>query len=101
MQRKRFWSETYREFLQFRMTTSAIKKVNRMAGGIDEYLMKTPAETLLYPKAIAIQEHLNQLHERRKQTEAEGQAGVPLDYIAPVPPMCGGVTGPRSNSARR
>ena len=58
MHTKRFWSETYREFLQFRMTTSAIKKVKACAGGIDQYLLTTSNDVLLYPKAIALKEHI-------------------------------------------
>ena len=68
MQNKRFWSETYQRFLEFRVTTSVIKKVKSLAGGIDDYLMSTPNELLLYKKAVSIKRHMQYVH-RRKSTK--------------------------------
>lgn len=89
MHHKRFWSETYREFLQFRMTASAIKKVKAFAGGIDEYLMRTPNDVLLYPKAIKLKDHLNQIHHRRATRPDGPLPGEPRDYVAILPPHTG------------
>ena len=93
MHHKRFWSETYREFLQFRMTASAIKKVKALAGGIDEYLIRTPKDVLLYPKAIALKDHLIQIQRRRLASPDGPRPGEPSDYIAILPPHIG--LGPR------
>ena len=49
---KRFWSETYQRFLSFRVHTDVIKKVKKLAHGIDEYLMRTPNDPLLYRNAL-------------------------------------------------
>lgn len=38
VQNKRFWSETYNRFLQFRMVTAVIKKVQGLLGlGLEAY----------------------------------------------------------------
>ena len=61
---KRFWSETYQRFLSFRVHTDVIKKVKKLTGGIDHYLMITPNDILLYQKAIKIKTNIIQLHRR-------------------------------------
>ena len=70
MQNKRFWSETYQRFLQFRMTTSVIKEVKRLKNGIDGYLRKTPNDVLLYPKAIKIKRNMIYHDKQKLRTEA-------------------------------
>ena len=70
MQNKRFFSEMLQKFLQFRMTTSVIKEVKRMAGGIDQYLLTTRNELLLYPKAIKLKRNLRRLARLRARDEA-------------------------------
>ena len=72
MQKKRFWSDTYQRFLQFKVTTSVIKEVGRLAGGIDEYLRKTPNSQLLFPKAIKIKR--NQAWEVRRRDRVSALA---------------------------
>jgi len=61
---KRFWSQTYQRMLSFRVATSVIKKVRKLSGGIDQYLLTTPNDLLLYKKAIAIKKNIIALHER-------------------------------------
>lgn len=61
---KRFWSQTYQEFLSFRVATSVIKKVKKLSGGIDHYLLTTPNDILLYKKAIQIKKNIIKIHER-------------------------------------
>lgn len=70
VQNKRFWSETYQRFLSFRMTTSVIKQVKRLAGGIDEYLRVTPNRELLYQKAIKIKRNLRRAERVQQRDEA-------------------------------
>ena len=70
MQNKKFFSEAYQRFLSFRMTTSAIKKVKKLAGGIDEYLKTTPSSVLLYSKAITIKKNLKRLDLVRERNAA-------------------------------
>lgn len=65
MQHKKFWSETYQRLLSFRVTTSTIKKVKQLAGGIDDYLMSAPNHLLLYDKAIKIKKNMLREHQRR------------------------------------
>lgn len=69
-QEKRFWSETYQRFLQFRCTTSVIKQVKRLAGGIDEYLRTTPNNELLYQKAIQIKRNMRRDDRYRERAAA-------------------------------
>lgn len=52
VQTKTFYSELLEKPLRFRMTTSVMKQIKRMRNGIDEYILKTPNEVLLYDKAI-------------------------------------------------
>ena len=61
---KRFWSQTYQRFLSFRVATSVIKKVKKLSGGIDHYLLTTPNDILLYKKAIQIKKNIIRIHER-------------------------------------
>ena len=68
---KRFWSQTYQRFLSFRVATSVVKKVKKLAGGIDHYLLTTPNDILLYKKAINIKKHIIKIHER-------AAAGLPI-----------------------
>jgi len=68
-QNKRFWSETYQRFLQFRVTASVIKEVGRLKQGIDEYLRKTPNSELLYPKAIKIKRNMR-WHDKQRARNA-------------------------------
>ena len=70
VQNKKFFSEAYQRFLSFRMTTSAIKKVKKLAGGIDEYLKTTPSSVLLYSKAITIKKNLKRLDLVRERNAA-------------------------------
>ena len=56
--------------LKFKMTTTVIKQIKRMAGGIDQYLLTTRNELLLYPKAIQIKRNLRQLARLRFRDEA-------------------------------
>ena len=70
MQQRKFWSEAYQRFLHFRMTAAVIKQVKRLAGGIDEYLLTTPNETLLYPKAIQMKRNLRRLGRLRERAQA-------------------------------
>tara|TARA_B110001452_G_C15048015_1_gene365969 strand:- start:164 stop:427 length:264 start_codon:yes stop_codon:yes gene_type:complete len=65
VQHKKFWSETYQRLLSFRVTTSTIKKVKQLAGGIDDYLMSAPSDLLLYDKAIKIKKNMLREHQRR------------------------------------
>jgi len=58
VQYKAFWSEVNQRFLRFRMTTSVIKQVKKLKNGIDEYLINTPNEVLLYDKAINIKKNM-------------------------------------------
>ena len=74
IQRKRFWSEKYQRFLQFRATTYVIKQVKRCTRGIDQYLVQTPnmenkkSHGLLYKRAISLKK--NQMYEDKKATRA-------------------------------
>tara|TARA_B100000780_G_scaffold26008_1_gene16476 strand:+ start:188 stop:541 length:354 start_codon:yes stop_codon:yes gene_type:complete len=61
---KRFWSQTYQRFLEFRVATSVIKKVKKLSGGIDHYLLTTPNDLLLYKKAIQIKKNIIDIHVR-------------------------------------
>jgi len=69
---KRFWSQTYQRFLSFRVATSVIKKVKKLSGGIDQYLLTTPNDLLLYKKAIQIKKNIIRIHERVS-------AGLPIN----------------------
>ena len=82
MQNKRFWSETYQRFLQFRVTTSVIKEVNRLKRGIDEYLERTPNDKLLYSKAIKIKRNMRWLQrsEARNAAIAELEASAAIEH---------------------
>ena len=78
VQHKRFWSEKYGRFLQFRMTTSVIKKVKKLKGGIDEYIAKAPNKELLYQNAIKIK--ANQRRQARLEARAAAiKAMTPLE----------------------
>ena len=70
VQNKRFFSELYQRFLSFRMTTSVIKQVKKLAGGIDEYLLTTSNEGLLYPKAIKLKKNMARLVRVRERDAA-------------------------------
>ena len=70
-QNKRFWSESYQRFLEFRVTTSVIKEVKRLKNGIDDYLRYTPSEILLYPKAVQMKRNL-----KKKDRIAERNAAL-------------------------
>ena len=61
---KRFWSQTYERFLSFRVATSVIKKVKKLSGGIDHYLLTTPNDVLLFKKAIQIKKNIITIHKR-------------------------------------
>lgn len=52
------------------MTTSVIKQVKRLAGGIDEYLRVTPNRELLYQKAIKIKRNLRRAERVQQRDEA-------------------------------
>lgn len=41
-----------------------IKKVKKLSGGIDHYLLTTPNDILLYKKAIQIKKNIIKIHER-------------------------------------
>ena len=69
MQNKRFYSEMLQRYLSFRMTTSVIKQVKRLAGGIDQYLLTTRNEELLFPKAIQIKRNLRRALRLRARDE--------------------------------
>lgn len=71
VKKKSFWSETYQRMLHFKMTTSVIKLVKRLPNGIDEYLMKTRDDHLLYPKAIRMKKNMLRLHLRSGQMAME------------------------------
>lgn len=71
MQNKRFWSESYQRFLEFRVTTSVIKEVKRFKNGIDDYLRYTPSDILLYPKAVQMKRNL-----KKKDRIAERNAAL-------------------------
>ena len=45
VQIKRLWSEALQEFIRFRITTHALRCVDK-AGGLDSYILKTPPEKL-------------------------------------------------------
>ena len=47
-----------------RVATSVIKKVKKLSGGIDHYLLTTPNDILLYKKAIQIKKNIIRIHER-------------------------------------
>ena len=70
VQRKRFFSELYQRMLGFQMTTSVIKQVKKLAGGIDEYLLTTPNKDLLYPKAIKMKRNMRSLMRIRERDAA-------------------------------
>ena len=70
MQNKRFFSEMLQRYLSFRMTTSVIKQVGRLSGGIDQYLLTTRNEELLYPKAIQLKRNLRRMMRLRARDEA-------------------------------
>lgn len=70
VQNKRFFSDMLQRFLKFRMTTSVIKEVKRMPGGIDQYLLTTRNELLLYPKAIQLKRNLRSALRFRARDEA-------------------------------
>ena len=57
-------------YLSFRMTTSVIKQVGRLSGGIDQYLLTTRNEELLYPKAIQLKRNLRRMMRLRARDEA-------------------------------
>ena len=69
MQQKKFWSETYQRFLSFRVTTSTIRKVKMLAGGIDEYLLRAPNHLLLYKKATQIKRNMRRVHRKRAMAQ--------------------------------
>lgn len=50
--------------MSFRVATSVIKKVKKLSGGIDQYLLTTPNDLLLYKKAIQIKKNIIRIHER-------------------------------------
>ena len=52
------------------MTTSVIKQVKKLAGGIDEYLLTTSNEGLLYPKAIKLKKNMARLVRVRERDAA-------------------------------
>jgi ribosomal protein L28 len=81
VQTKRFWSDLYQRFLHFRVTTSVIKEVKRLSGGIDEYLRRTPNSELLYPKAIQMKRNMRRQDQLRERAEgiAALEAGITLD----------------------
>ena len=99
VQNKRFFSEFLQRYLSFRMTTSVIKKVKSLAGGIDQYLLCTKNEELLYPKAIQIKRNLRRMVRQRKRDEAlaaqmgDGElaalggegAGTAADWLNSIP----------------
>jgi len=70
VQNKRFFSEMLQRYLSFRMTTSVIKEVGRLTGGIDQYLLTTRNEDLLYPKAIQLKRNLRRMMRLRARDEA-------------------------------
>ena len=75
---KRFWSETYERFVEFRVAASVIKKVKKLAHGIDEYLMRTPNDTLLYRNAIKMKRNLLRIHRQRAaMVDAAAAEGSP------------------------
>ena len=90
---KRFWSETYERFVEFRVAASVIKKVKKLAHGIDEYLMRTPNDTLLYRNAIKMKRNLLRIHRQRaamvdaaaaegSPAAAEGAAALEAEAVA-------------------
>ena len=48
-----------------------IKKVKKLSGGIDQYLLTTPNDILLYKKAIQMKKNIIRIHER-------AAAGLPI-----------------------
>ena len=78
VQYKRFWSDMYERFIEFRATAFVIKQVKRL-GGIDEYLRVTPNEGLVYQKAIKIkrnQRRMRRIEERNAAIAAMHEAGL-------------------------
>jgi hypothetical protein len=63
-------SDMLGRYLSFRMTTTVIKKVKSLAGGIDQYLLQTPNEDLLYPKAIKLKRNLRSKYRLRARDDA-------------------------------
>ena len=70
VQSRRFFSKVLDRFLSFRMTASVIKQVKRLQGGIDEYILTSRNEELLYPKAIKIKRNMRQRLRLRARDEA-------------------------------
>ena len=63
-----------------------IKKVKNLAHGIDEYLMRSPNELLLYRKAIKMKRNLLRIHRLRAAALEGGGEVAPSPYVrAPAP----------------
>lgn len=88
VQHKRFWSETYQRYLQFRCTTSLIKKVKALPGGIDEYLRTASNQEILYPKAIKIKANQRR-HARYVQRQEKIASMTPEERVAAGLPATG------------
>ena len=56
--------------VQFRMTTSVIKQVHKLAGGIDQYILTTRNEELLYPKVIQMKRNMRRIIRTKLRDEA-------------------------------
>ncbi|CAL1710294.1 unnamed protein product [Somion occarium] len=64
---KRFFSETMQEFIKVKVSTKALKTINKYGGSIDQYVLKTKPE-LLGHEGMRIRVMV-----RDKQIEKEGQ----------------------------
>lgn len=84
MQKKTMFSPSLNRKLSFRMTTHAMRCVKK-AGGIEEYLIKTPDATIKYDKAIAIKRELIEIRKEQrkelKQAIEKSEAGVAVDAV--------------------
>ena len=84
VQHKRYWSEKYGRYLQFRMTTAVLKKVKKLKGGIDEYIAKSSNKELLYPKAKKIKAN------QRRQARLEARAAA-IQKMSPAERVAAGL----------
>ncbi|KAL1519909.1 hypothetical protein AB1Y20_023398 [Prymnesium parvum] len=84
VQRKKFYSGILEEWLRFRMTTSVMKQIKRMKFGIDEYLLKTPDDVLLYDRAIKLKKEIKEKAKQKADRDQSEQE--PEVKHLPTPP---------------
>ncbi|GJQ13319.1 hypothetical protein GpartN1_g5110.t1 [Galdieria partita] len=75
------YSKTFDKWFFFRISQSAMKKVKEW-GGLDEYLVRTPDEIILYPFAIRLKYEI--LKKRAEIREDETQVGEDKRGLASV-----------------